>query len=206
MLDVEAALHLMEGVVRDHRTLADGLPALMAGLGELAPDPVWERFASAPTEREVEDFRAWLRGVVEREPPPRTLRAYWFGLFDATPQDETEPGTILYLSGAGRFDPEDPDWAVDPVYFPDDRYAAPDLLWTLSTALGRAGEEARAVAPLATLGHAALLVKEGLRPLGAALVPGRAAPRPVAVGHDEGDHVLLGALSPLGWSDEPAQH
>ncbi len=56
-------------------------------------------------------FKQWLDELQKTETPVEDLKAFNFGLY------ESEQGYIVYLIGSKAFDPDDPDWACEPVDF-----------------------------------------------------------------------------------------
>lgn len=60
----------------------------------------------------VDSIRHQLVKLIEREPPPDSLNAIYFGLFD-TPDEEGAVGIGYYIAGVTRFDPENhiPAWS-----------------------------------------------------------------------------------------------
>jgi len=134
-------------------------------------------------------------GMITSEPPPSTIKAYCFGLFDM------QGGMLkkyeyqrLYLSGSECFDPDDEDWACDPTWFPASRYYKTPLLNKIGKAQHATDPTA---AYLLSLSFAAA-VATNFGPLIASLTDDRTHPIPIAVGHDSGDLFVLGYATPEG--------
>lgn len=62
------------------------------------------------------DLSTWLNQVSTDENPPDSVIAFNIGMF------ETPDGYAIYLGGFGRFDKNDPDWAIDPIFVPSEKY------------------------------------------------------------------------------------
>ena len=182
--------------------LGDGPPdrawaALVALFARAAPDPVWAELARLRPDEDVTSLARWLGELVRREPPGGDVVALWFGLFEGQDGQSRQTGALLYVAGADRFDPLDDDWPCEPCWFPEGRYAAPAVLWRVSTVLAKAGARARKLAALACLACAALLVRAAAPPVGALLAP--SGPRAVGLGWDDAGVALLGAITKAGW-------
>jgi hypothetical protein len=71
-------------------------------------------------------FIDWVKVPLTNSPPEEEIIAFYFGLFNSSdPQlsDDGELVTVLYLSGSITSPEHDSyDWAVDPKYFPPERY------------------------------------------------------------------------------------
>ena len=143
--------------------------------------------AAEDVERDVEVVREQLLEVVRSEPPPATLKTIYFGLFDAV-DDEGVEHLGYYVAGADRFDPDDPDFLVDPVWFPESRHIASASLAVIKRAeveAARRGDDEQA----------GLLAYAGQ--LGTALLVSRFASADVfpglhrVVGFDSGDFAQI---------------
>lgn len=79
-------------------------------------------------------FPKWYEKVLIDEPIPCEIVGLLFGLF------EQPDGVMLYAAGSDCSN-DDPDWAVEPKYFPKDRYFRfPPFLTIRSTAKARGVE------------------------------------------------------------------
>lgn len=75
------------------------------------------------------EFKEWLREVVEKEPIPKYIHSIYFGLAKLSfPDiDDGAEKTTVYLAGSSMTPEQDPvDWACEPEYLPDRRYLVPD--------------------------------------------------------------------------------
>ncbi|MGE5372797.1 MAG: hypothetical protein ACM3QZ_12480 [Solirubrobacterales bacterium] len=69
-----------------------------------------------------QEFGIWLADVFQEEPLPAGIVALNLGLF------ENSGGIQLYVSGAQTWEPDDPEWAHDMIYWPENRHAPSGLL------------------------------------------------------------------------------
>jgi hypothetical protein len=58
----------------------------------------------------------WIRGIISKEQPSEDIIAYYFGLFESLDH------YMIYLSGSTEYDAEDPDWACNDDFTPEDKY------------------------------------------------------------------------------------
>lgn len=143
--------------------------------------------ASLDIAADIVSVRSQLQALIRDEPPPNTIKAIWFGLFDSSDEDDEE-SIGYYASGVERYDPDDSDSLCDPKWWPEGRYLESVVLHEVKRAEVAALEaEADVVAELiAYAGQlgAAMLVS---RFASAGLFPG--CPR--IVGFDSGDTAEL---------------
>jgi hypothetical protein len=145
----------------------------------------------------------WVRQPFREEPPAAPLKGLWFGLFNPCPDGRT-PVADIYVCGSDQFDanPDDNSWAVDPVWWPDARYANSAVLADIYRIAYRQNARVEeqegclgndAEYPL-VLGYGTFAVRELLGQVEPSLVLGRSDSLGVAVGFDSGDFVLVGRL------------
>src|SRR5436190_1435523 len=65
-----------------------------------------------PVERDVARLRDEVARILEEEPPPASIAAYYFGLFDAT-DDAGKEVCGFYIAGVDKLDPEADDFLCD---------------------------------------------------------------------------------------------
>src|SRR5262249_41990318 len=145
--------------------------------------PVWQEMRKLDFEGELPHLRAWLGDVLASEPPGAEIQAYWFGLFNYL-EDGVE-SCDLYVAGSDHFDPDDlsPDWAVNPSYFPEGRYADSRALAALHQGLALADENAFEFGDYTLcLGYACLVVARVCGMLDPIILVGPRESRTVTVG------------------------
>jgi hypothetical protein len=173
---------------------SDAMNRLLDYCANQCPDECWGRLRKLDTRRDVAGISSWLEAVLLNEPPPPSINALYFGLFDEA-QEGLNSRCKLYVAGSDRFDAsgQSAEWAVDPVYFPEGRYAPSEVLLSLSAeARTCSGGEAREfIEYLLCLGYASLAVKESRRSLAANPKLNLVLRVPMAVGFDSGDVFLL---------------
>src|SRR5580704_7436872 len=91
-----------------------------------------ERLYELPFEKETDELKEWVQTVLRSEPPPDSIEAYYFGLFDSVGNDRAVV-PCLYISGSEVFDENErsQDWACAPAYFPKRRYVTSEVLTAL---------------------------------------------------------------------------
>lgn len=83
-------------------------------------------FVKAPSEEisleelteSIHQFTSWFMELIESEPPPQSIKAINFGLFE-----NTDEGISLYVMGSNQFDTANDDWASSNDWWPQNRYA-----------------------------------------------------------------------------------
>jgi len=190
----EAHIEFLLKTIAQEDSTSGGMNRLLDHCASHCPNDVWQGLRQLDIGHDVGNITAWLGAVLTAEPPPPTIVAFYFGLFDES-EDGVQARCRLYVAGSERFDAADqsPEWAVDPAYFPEGRYSPSSVLVSLSAAAqGCGSDEARELIEyVLCLGYASLAVKESRRNLAANPELNRILRKPVAVGFDSGDVFLL---------------
>jgi hypothetical protein len=163
-----------------------------------SPHPDWSRLRSLPY-GDLSHLSDWVSRPFRDEPHARPLRGLWFGLFNPS-NDDDEVWADIYVSGSERFEmsSDNNEWAVDPDWWPDARYASSPVLadiYRIAYREGGLGNDAEY--PLC-LSYGAFAVRELLSQIDPALVLGNSDSLGVAVGFDSGDFVLIGEFKSSG--------
>lgn len=125
--------------------------------------------------------------------PAKKVNGLWFGLAEfARDGDFENTFWMPYIAGSTRFSPKKADWAVDPGWFPEDRWAPNEPMMLLS--LLRLKHEARSwyietclLEPLHRL-----YVVHFARGCPSPILLGKSKSRGIGCGFDEGDLLTIG--------------
>jgi len=182
-----------------------GFQQFLKECAKVLAHPAWESLMRLNVPADLAHHDKWLRSVLESEPPAPEINGLWFGITDPfVDQDGIVVGYELYVSGSSRFDASDPtfEWAASPEYWPNRRYSSSEVFH----ALGRLAEQHQLPYQLADdvvpLLYAALVV-DWLSNRVPRLMLGGAPSRAIAVGHDEGDGLLVGSVDAAGYHRVP---
>jgi hypothetical protein len=110
------------------------LPADLQALRSLAGQAA-DALAHFDAHAALETLRKWLEELWAAEPPPDTVTALAFGLF------EPEDGCTLYVTGSVHYDPNDDSWAASNDWWPDGRYAPFPELAQMAAATENSGAD-----------------------------------------------------------------
>lgn len=185
--------HIAEQPTLD-QAMKHTLEAVKPGISQSA----YKTISTINFQATLDQSRKWIQHVLQSEPPPASICAIYFGLFDTSGRFSRKyEWQQMYISGADHFDPDDEgEWACGCLWEPKHRYPRMPLMkligklcpfkenqagFALSSAL---------VAALA-IDHAGILSKK----LGFQSV----SQYPIATGHDAGDIDILGYLTPNGF-------
>lgn len=160
------------------------------------PDVNWAELREVEVRQDFAQLAEWLTYVLATE-PPRGVRAFWFGLYDA--EDDEHEYSGLYLSGSRKFRKErdvdgDCGWAVDPAYWPEARHSESKLLTEIHRVAILADNDGLQADYWGLLGCGTIMVSHLIRTVDRRLLLGRSLERAVAVGFDSGDNILLGLV------------
>jgi len=195
---------LIEKTATSVKSIQDGWTALLKEAAVIEPADVWENLEGLDVEEDLERQAEWLGALLKSEPPPKSIRAFWFGIFERSTGKNLEGLATLYACGSERYDKDkryDFDWAVNPRWFPDGRYTQSATLDAISREANQTkSSELREALFFLTHGYAALLVRfaVGAIPTETLACLGRKK-RPLAVGFDSGDGLFVGSVSQSGW-------
>jgi len=185
--EVSKALH-------SKTSLADSMETLLAYCNKQHRWQGWGRIGELDFDSDVAELEKWVTGVLKKEPPPSSVKAFWFGIFNPVYDGETSCDT--YIAGASAFDPDDEsfEWACNPDYFPDGRYAHSTILEEIYQTVN--GSPASAMGEyVLCLAYTAFAVRELARRVDKTMWLGKSKERGLAVGFDSGDGLLLEPLS-----------
>lgn len=189
--------HVSAGTSLD-RAAADVIAAVRAGL----PKSVDLGFVPGAMAQAVEELEEQLRALFEREPPDDDVNGLMFGMFDRVVTEKPRKLTCqVYVCGSNRFNPNDPDWATGPTWWPKHRYLSCGLIDRLSAA--RPGKpsgidgfvDEAVIEPLLML-----VLGEVVTRIGGTVLLGNVEARGVGIGFDSGDPHTLGVLEPDGFA------
>jgi hypothetical protein len=200
MSSADLTITYIERLVASEVTVTEGMEALINYCESKYSSSLWQDVRHLPFGRDVSDLKMWLESVLSSEPPSVEIEAYWFGLFNPVRHDLES--CDLYVAGSDHFDPDaqSADWAAIPVYFPEGRYAEPEILHALHRIMASADDEAGEFGDYTLcLGYACLAVATLFAVVDPAIMLGPTVSRAVAVGFDSGDFVLLGSVHQHGF-------
>lgn len=196
--------------VRAGRSLVEVMATALDSLEEHWPIPLWEQVRAVDFREDVRLVAGAIPEIVGLSPPPKSLAAVWFGLYeialgDGDELDLTRIASAVTLSGGTGY-PGD-EWGYQQEWYPDGYLPTPGLA-------GLAGEAARADAALEADGreahayrvatfdlafaHSLALAADVMRGPAGAVLLGEHARLGVASGFHDGDVAFLGELTPSG--------
>jgi hypothetical protein len=175
-------------------SLRDGMQTLLAYCNKKHRWKGWDNIGELDFDSDVGEMEKWLKGVLKNEPPPSSVKAFWFGIFNPIYDGETVCDT--YMAGASEFNPDDEsfEWACDPDYFPDSACAHSQILRDFYQTVN--GSPVSLMGKyILCLGYTAFAIRELATKVDKELWLGTSKERGLAVGFDSGDAVLLRPLS-----------
>lgn len=200
-IDYEKLGLVLSEEIGAERRISDSMDRLIDFCESSRPHYDWQRLRELPYDN-LSSLQQWIGRPFRREPPAMQITGLWFGLFN--PVIGGEPVADLYVCGSTRFNAQDEtfDWACDPEWWPESRYARSDILADIyriayqEDGLGNDAEYA-----LCTL-YASLAVLRLLSPLPDPFEPFEGVG--VGVGYDGGDGQVLGVLNSDGVQPIPS--
>lgn len=155
--------------------------------------PYWTALRQLDIEGEQADIVEFLHHLVTAYPLPDSVVALWVGILKFADDDEEIP--TIYLAGADNYDKDDIDWACDPIYFPENRYAQPPLLKQMDDIIKIDDENYEFFDWILPLAYCAFTLDEIIRSkLNKNLFLTNKSKLFVATGHDSGDYLDISSL------------
>lgn len=187
-----------EAVLKARLPIRDAWNKIIDFHEEQSPKPYWAAMRQLPLEEEQADIKTWLEQMVAGTLLPEDLVALWIGIFKTYDQEEEAERYVIYLTGSDRFDAEDIDWATEPSYEPDNRYAIPDVLNELHTFYQDDSDDYSFLDWILPLVYCALQLDAISRSdLNKELFLRHTESLQLATGHDSGDYMVLTPFSQL---------
>lgn len=88
--------------------------------------PYWSSLRQLDFETEQDEICNWLEQLVIKSPVPQNILAFWIGITKMKYKSKILP--TIYVVGSKSYDNDNIEWACNPVYEPDNRYALPEIL------------------------------------------------------------------------------
>ena len=203
-LDAREAWQVIRQLIGNEVSVETAMKDLIDHCQKCAPASIWKKVASLDYRGDWKNLKKWLTTVLANEPPPPSIKAFWFGLF--LPVDDCGRVSLgLYVCGSKTFDRKDEtfDWASSPAYFPEGRYAQSAVLKAIYKHSQKASALSSALQEIIGVGFVAISVAQICREEPKAIF-GTAKKRHIAAGFDSGDGFLVGAVTAEGF--QPAVH
>jgi len=159
------------------------------------PRSYWADLRQIDLESEQEDIADWIHQIVRSEPIPKNILAFWIGILKLVDDTNKEVSTI-YFAGADNYDKDDIDWACDPSYLPENRYAQPPILQQIDNIAQKDKENYQFLDWILPVAYCAFTFDEIVRTkLDKNLFLKHRKKIFVAVGHDSGDYIDISAIN-----------
>jgi hypothetical protein len=186
--------------------VATNPPPIASGMGrwfdycdKVAPEckSLWKRLRKLDFDKDAENLTKWLRLLMTKEKPPKTVNGLWFGLYNPVMNDG-EVSCQMYAGGSTAFDPKSDsnEWVCQLSWSPEGRYAASKVLTDLYRPVEAVTKNQVSYLGEAFLchGYLALVVSQWCNgPMGVILL-GAGRVRAVVIGHDSGDFYRMAVL------------
>lgn len=200
MFDIVQAHDTVAAVLSTPIAVDDGMSLLIDYCAEHEPWQGWDVLRKLEFESDQLNLKRWLEDLLTQEPPPDDVNAFWFGLFNPVIKGKSTCG--LYAAGTKTFDREDEDfeWACDPAWLPDGRYAKSQILNDIYQRVNKAKDSVSSYQYVLCLGYAGLVLNQLATTLPLSTWLGKESSRALAIGFDSGAGILLGSFTKQGWN------
>lgn len=181
-----------EKIFNSRPTFKDGWNKIIDFHEAIAKKPYWTELRNVNFENELTEMKEWIEGVLTNYPITNDTIALWIGLIKILDENENET-YALYLVGSNTFDKNDIEWATEPTYLPENRYAIFEALDKIEQLTKNNGDnDFYFLDWILPLSFSALLIDEYIRTnLNKSLFLTHNKEINVAVGFDSGDYYNL---------------
>ena len=97
---------------------------------QIAAKSYWTLLRELDIQKEQSAIKEWLEQIITTSPITENVAALWIGI-TKMPHETDHEIPIVYLAGADTYDKDDIEWACNPTYLPENRYACFDVLMQL---------------------------------------------------------------------------
>ncbi|MCD6067279.1 MAG: hypothetical protein K0S33_2105 [Bacteroidetes bacterium] len=158
-----------------------------------APKTYWAKLKEIDLAAEQIVIKDWLQELVKRSPLPETVSALWVGMFKH--MREEKEVYMIYLTGSDSYTKDDIEWASDPSYLPEDRYAIPATLNEIEGLIQKDKTDYHFLDWILPVAYCAFILDEIIRTsLDKKLFLTHKPELFFATGHDSGDYLDLSVL------------
>ncbi|MFC0516661.1 hypothetical protein ACFFGT_20810 [Mucilaginibacter angelicae] len=130
-ISYDTALGNLQSVINSNLPLEESWGKIIDFYSDLLPADYWNTLKQINVGVDQADLTAWMERLVTESPLPRDIIAIWIGIVKILDCDDNgidKEVYAIYLTGSDKYDSEDADWAVNPIYDPENRYIIPDVL------------------------------------------------------------------------------
>ena len=160
---------------------------------QIIPKPYWEAFRQLDIDGEQTEITQWLQQLVTNSPIPDSVVALWIGILKLEDNEKEIP--TIYFVGAETYDKDDIDWACEPIYMPENRYAQPGVLKAIDEIAKTDQDNYEFFDWILPLAYCAFTLDEIIRTkLDKKLFLKSKSKLFTAVGHDSGDFIDLSTI------------
>lgn len=162
---------------------------------QLEPHGSWDAYKDLNWSEDARHCRDWFERLLQDSTPGPAITGFWFGIFN--PVRQGHAASDFYVTGSAQY-PSD-DWIFSQDWEPIGRYAYSPAQSAIYGLADSSSPHVLAVVDyILTFAHAAATVNDLMHDIESSLWLGGSERRGVAVGHDSGDALFLGELSPQG--------
>jgi hypothetical protein len=90
--------------------------------------PYWTQLRQLNVIKEQEEINDWIENIIVRSPLNKNIVALWIGIVKLYDDNTNQEIYTIYLQGSEKFNYQNIEWAVDPMYDPDNKYAVSEVL------------------------------------------------------------------------------
>jgi len=157
---------------------------------QVVPKSYWNLLRQLDIEAEQMEIVAWLQQLVNDNPIPKGIVAFWIGLVKFADDDKEIP--TIYIAGADVYDKDDIDWACEPTYLPEHRYVQPEGLQQIDYVVSTDKENYEFCDWILPIAYCAFIFDEIIRTkLDKKLFLKNKNKIFVSIGYDSGDYIAL---------------
>ena len=190
-LDFDKTLKAIQACLGNDNSISENMGRVIGISEEDTPHQDWELLRELDYSK-TEDMVKWLSDVLSAERAGFAIKGLYFGLFNPIVNEKATAD--IYICGSSKYDEDDIDeWACDPEYWPEGRYANSSILNDIyRISYGKDGGLGNDAEYPLCLAYGCFLVKYLIDNIDQAIIKAVCADDfAVAVGFDSGDYIVV---------------
>lgn len=131
----EAAWLNLEAILKEELPIKTAWQKLIDYHADANPKQYWSLIKTLDVGTEQEKINEWFEHTITNIPLTKNIIALWIGITKLWDDDNDREFYAIYITGSDSYNTVDVDWAVQPLYDPEEKYIVLNVLNTIDEIL-----------------------------------------------------------------------
>lgn len=190
----EIAWENLEAVLKAALPIQESWPRFIELQAQINPTDYWTNIKELDVRTEQSKLRSELEQIIISTPLPNSIIALWIGITKLLNENDQD-FYVMYITGTDKYDVDDADWAVEPLYDHENKYIITDQLNLIDDILRSDTENYSFNDWIIPIAYCALTISDILTQTDKTSFLKFQQKLFVTVGYDDGDFINLPVLS-----------